>query len=156
LKGVKVCFFEYDSRNHLPISYATVGEMVTSTIDPQANLTLLDESNQNITAGNKLLMNWHARFGHLDFPAVQRILRQFPFLSAKFSAAAKCDLTDFRCEICQYAKAHRRTTHGKRTQGNEDRDGSLKAEHLGPGLRVSVDQFESRLLRRTRGSYGKP
>ena len=147
---------EYDSRNHLPIGYATVGDDLPPMIDPQANLSLLDESNQNITAGHRLLLNWHGRFGHLNFPAVQRILRQFPFVSAKFAAASKCDLTDFRCEICQYAKAHRRTTHGKRTQPNEERDGALKAEHLGPGVRVSVDHFESRLLGRTRDSYGKP
>ena len=101
-------------------------------------------------------MNWHTRFGHSNCPAVQRILRQFPFLLTKFAAAAKCDLTDFRCEICQYAKAHRRTTHGKWTQVNEERDGALKSEHLGPGVRVSVDHFESRILWRTRDSYGEP
>ena len=147
---------EYDDRNHLPIGYATVGDDLQPMINPQANLSLFDETNQNITAGHRLLLNWHGRFGHLNFPAVQRILRQFPFVSIKFAAAAKCDLTDFRCEICQYAKAHRRTTHGKRTQVNDERDGSLKAEHLGPGVRVSVDHFESRLLGRTRDSYGKP
>ncbi|KAI2499350.1 hypothetical protein MHU86_15132 [Fragilaria crotonensis] len=147
---------EYDSRNHLPIGYARVGDDVPPSIDPQANLTLFDDTNQNVTAGHRLLMNWHSRFGHLNFPAVQRILRQFPFVSVKFAAASKCDLTDFRCEICQYAKAYRRTTHGKRTQVNEERDGSLRAEHLGPGTRVSVDHFESRLLGRTRDSYGKP
>ena len=147
---------EYDSRNHLPIGYATIGEMHSPSITPhQANLALLDETNQNLTAGHKLLLNWHGRFGHLNFPAVQRILRQFPFQSAKFAAASKCDLTDLRCEICQYAKAHRRTTHGKRTQVNEERDGSLKAEHLGPGMRVSVDHFESRELGRTKDSFGK-
>jgi hypothetical protein len=78
-------------------------------------------------------------------------------VSANFAAASKCDLTDFCCEICQYAKeAHRRTTHGKRTQPNEERDGALKSEHLDPGSRVSVDHFESRLLGRTRDSYCKP
>ena len=147
---------EYAGRNHLPIGYATVGDDLQPTINPQANLSILDETNQNITAGHRLLLNWHGRFGHLNFPAVQRILRQFPFVSIKFAAAAKFDLTDFRCEVCQYAKAHRRTTHGKRTQANDDREGSLKAEHLGPGVRVSVDHFESRLLGRTRDSYGKP
>ena len=95
-------------------------------------------------------------FGHLNFPAVQRILCQFPFISVKFAAASKCDLTDFRCETCQDAKAHRRTTHGKRTQVNEKRDGSLRAEHLGPGACDSVDQFKSRLLGLTRDSFRKP
>jgi GAG-pre-integrase domain len=113
---------EYDPCNHLPIGYATVGDDVPPLIDPQANLTLFDDTNQNITAGHRLLMNWHGRFGHLNFLAVQRILRHFPFVSVKFAAASRCDLTDFRCEICQYAKAHHRTTHGKKTQLNEERD----------------------------------
>ena len=146
---------EYDQRNHLPIGYATVGNS-NPTISPQAHLLLLNDSNQNITVGHRLLLNWHNRFGHLNFPAVQRILRQFPFVAQKFAAAAKCDLTDLRCEICQYAKAHRRSTHGRTSHTNEECDGSLKAEHLGPGVRVSVDHFESRLLGRTRDSYGKP
>ena len=140
---------EYDDRNHLPIGYATVGDDLQPMINPQANCKTLRK------AIDWLLLNWHGRFGHLNFPALQRILRQFPFVSIKFAAAAKC-LTDFRCEICQYAKAHRRTTHGKRTQVNDEHDGSLKAEHLEPGVRVSVDHFESRLLGLTRDSYGKP
>lgn len=79
---------EYDSRNHLPIGYATVGDDLPPTINPQANLSLMDETNQNITAGHRLLLNWHGRFGHSNFSAVQRILRQFPFVSIKFAAAA--------------------------------------------------------------------
>ena len=155
-EGCQRLVVEYDSRNHLPIGYATIGAVSSPTITPlQANLALHDDTNQNITAGHKLLMNWHARFGHLNFQAVQRILRQFPFQSAKFAAASKCDLTDLRCEICQYAKAHRRTTHGKKTHVNEERDGSLKAEHLVPDAKVSVDHFESRELGRTQDSYGQ-
>ena len=147
---------DYDPRNHLPIGYATIGGISSPAINPQANLALVSDDNQNITAGHKLLLDWHARFGHLNFPAVQRILRHFPFISAKFAAASKCDLSDFRCAVCQFAKAYRRTTHGKTTHVNEERDGALKAEHLGPGARVSVDHFESRLLGRIVDSYGKP
>ena len=147
---------DYDPRNHLPIGYATIGGISSPAVNPQANLALVSDDNQNITAGHKLLLDWHARFGHLNFPAVQRILRQFPFISIKFAAASKCDLSDFRCALCQFAKAYRRTTHGKTTHVNEERDGALKAEHLGPGARVSVDHFESRLLGRIVDSYGKP
>jgi hypothetical protein len=80
---------EYDHRNHLPIGYATVGDDVPPLINPQANLTIFDDTNQNITAGHRLLMNCHGRCGHLNFPAVQRILRQFPFVSVKFAAASR-------------------------------------------------------------------
>jgi hypothetical protein len=118
---------EYDVQNHLPIGYATIGGTSARGIIQQANLALLDETNQDISAGHKLLMNWHGSFGHLNFPAAQRILRHFPFASDKFAADAKCDHTNFRCEICQFAKAHRRTTHGRLTHVNEERDGGLKS-----------------------------
>ena len=131
--GCQRLIVDYDSCNHLPTGYATIGKVSSPSNALEGNLALLDDANQNITAGHKLLMNWHGRFGYLNFPAVQRILRQFPFVSPKFAAASKCDLTDFRCEICQYAKAHRRKTHGKRTQVNEEQDGALKSEHLDPG-----------------------
>jgi hypothetical protein len=62
----------------------------SSTISSsQANLTLLNNSNQNLTSGHKLLLNWHNRFGNPNFLAVRRIVHQFPLVSA-------CDLTDLR------------------------------------------------------------
>jgi hypothetical protein len=48
---------EYDTRNHLPIGYAMVGDDASPLINPQTNLTLFDDANQNITAGHCLLMN---------------------------------------------------------------------------------------------------
>ena len=38
---------------------------------------------------------------------------------------------------------------------NLEHEGMIKAEHLGPGIRVSIDHFESRLLGQTFDSYGK-
>ena len=153
--GCPTLTIEYDERNHLPIGYGVAGANTPRTVDPHANLVLLDESNQNITSGQKLLLQWHYRFGHLNLPRVQGILRNFPFDILKFASAGKCDTTTLRCSICQYAKGHRRPTHGTTTKLNAERDGALTAEHLGPGTRVSVDHFESRLLGRTFDSYGK-
>ena len=78
---------------HYPIGYASTGTKVVgvSTSNPQLNLTLMDDENQNLTAGQKLLLHWHHRFGHLNMPAAQRILRAVPFLTEKFKAASKCD-----------------------------------------------------------------
>ena len=41
------------------------------------------------------------------------------------------------------------------THANEERDGNLKSEHLGPVVCASVDHFESRLLGQTVDSFGK-
>jgi hypothetical protein len=38
---------------------------------------------------------------------------------------------------------------------NPERDGALKADHLSPGISVSVNHFELRQRRRTCDSYGK-
>ena len=146
---------EYDEQNHLPIGYATTGTPPPLTVNPQANLVLLNKGYQNPTAGQKLLLQCHYRFGHLNLPRVQSILRYFPFDILKFASSGKCDITTLRCDICQFAKSHRHPTHRSRTTVNSERDGSLTAEHLGPGACVSVDHFESRVLGRTLDSYGK-
>jgi hypothetical protein len=124
-------------------------------VNRQVNALVFEEANQNLTAGQKILLQWHSRFGHLRFRRVQSILRLFPFSAIKYASASKCDISTLKCATCQYAKAHRRATHGSRTTVNPERDGSLTAEHLGPGKRVSVDHFESRLLGRTFDSFGK-
>ena len=69
---------EYDESNHLPIGYASVGCNPSPPVNPQANLLLLSEANQNLTAGQKILLQWHARFGHLNLRRVQAILRGVP------------------------------------------------------------------------------
>ena len=125
------------------------------TVKPQMNLTLVDDQNQNLTGGQKLLLQWHNRFGHLNFPSVQRILRAVPFLSTKVEAAAKCDLLKLKCSICEFAKGHRRAKKSVTQVINYERTGALKVENLKPGLLVSVDHFESRILGRNFDSYGK-
>ena len=68
-------------------------------LDLQMNLSIMDDQNQNMTGGQKLLLHWHHKFGCLNFPAVQRILRAVPFLSAKFGSASKCDLQTSRRSV---------------------------------------------------------
>ena len=119
------------------------------------NLTLIDDTNQNLTGGQKLLLQWHYRFGHLNLPAVQRILRALPFLSGKFEASSKCDVHSIKCDICEYAKAHRKAKKSITQSVNVERDGALKADSLKPGIQVSVDHFESRVLGRRFDTYGK-
>jgi hypothetical protein len=53
---------KYDARNSLPIGYARNGG---ATESPQVNLSIVNDENQNLTQGQKLLLSWHARFGHM-------------------------------------------------------------------------------------------
>jgi hypothetical protein len=155
LDGSSPLTIEYDDRNSLPIGYARFGADVPFLENAQMNLTIIDDANQNLTGGQKLLLQWHYRFGHLNLPAVQRILRAVPFLSEKFAAASKCDAHSLKCSICEYAKGHRRAKKNVTQVVNAERDGALKIDSLRPGLQVSVDHFESRVLGRTFDSFGK-
>ena len=125
-QGSAPLIVEYDDRNSLPIGYATIGPVANDKIRPQMNLTLLDEANQSMTAGQKLLLHWQHRFGHLNLPAVQRLLWAIPFLSAKFAAASKCDTASMRCEIYEFAKGHCRAKKSVKPTPNSQRDGALK------------------------------
>jgi hypothetical protein len=54
IDGRHLLTVEYDDRNSLPIGYAsTIGK----TPNPQLNLALMHESNQNLTGGQKLLLH---------------------------------------------------------------------------------------------------
>ena len=151
-EGCPCLTVEYDSSNHLPIWYAKIG----AGIAPQVNFALTNEGNQNNSAGQKLLLNWHSPLGHLNLPALQQILQAFPFIANQFASASKCDTLNLKYENCQYAKGHWCPTHSSIATSNPDRNGALKAEHLCPGVRVSVDHFKSRLLGQTFDSFGKP
>ena len=140
---------DYDPNNHLPIAVAKN----LSGSQAQINLTVLDESNQNLTAAQKLLLVWHARFGHKGFSTLQRILRLFPFGSERFKSASQCVIP--RCEVCEYSKAHRQPTYGHKQIINPETSGSLKRGDLTPGSSISVDHFESRLRGRTLTSLGR-
>jgi len=68
-------------------------------------LSLLPVDNQSLNGGQKVLLEWHYRFGYLGMNQVQYMLRQFPFVELKFSVAEKCDLAV--CEICEFDKTPR-------------------------------------------------
>jgi hypothetical protein len=50
-----------------------IGPVADNNLHPQMNLSLMDEANQNMTAGQKLLLHRQHRFGHLSLPAVCQI-----------------------------------------------------------------------------------
>jgi len=111
----------YSSKSNLPIGHAIVGSQDSN---PEVNLALLNEDNQNLTAGQRLLLEYHYRFGHTNMPLVQQILRTEGFPAGKFAAATRCPIP--RCAICEFAKGHRKSTKGTIHTPTPSRDGSLK------------------------------
>jgi hypothetical protein len=92
----------YFPKSGLPIAEAHCGP----TLEHQVNLSVLDEENINPTIGQKLLLEWHYRFGHLNFASVQHLLRHVPLIARRFADAVKCD--EPKCYVCQLAKQSRR------------------------------------------------
>ena len=129
---------EYSSNSNLPIGYAL---STPTESNSQVNIALLDEVNQNLTAGQKLLLEYHYKFGHTNMPLIQQILRSDAFPAGKFAAATKCQIP--KCAICDFAKGHRRPTRGKTHTPTQVRDGTLKINDLKVGSTISVDHFES-------------
>jgi hypothetical protein len=113
----------YDKRSSLPVVEVLVGPAP----EPTLNITgIMDDSNHNLTGGKKLLLDWHYRFSHLNFQALQSVLRRVPFLAKRFAAAFKCDPP--KCEVCELAKAKRRAKKAP------ERVGALNENRLSPGL----------------------
>ena len=112
-KGGPTLTILYNKHNQLPIRYAIAGQNVNPPINPQANVLLLNDYNQNLTSGQKLLLQLHARFGHLNFRRVQSILHGFPFAVIKYSASAskKCDTATVLSVSMQKRKVVRLMDH---------------------------------------------
>ena len=149
-EGLPQLEIEYDSRSNLPI--ATCRNQ--AIISPQLNLCVSTESNQNITPAARLLLQWHYRYGHKCCSFIQHLFLSAPFASQKYLAAAKCFPIP-KCDICEFAKAHRTPTKGTISKINPKSDGALKDKHLRAGSGVSVDHYESRLKGRSYTSFGK-
>jgi hypothetical protein len=149
LNDYPVISVPYDSRSSLSISEALCGPEP----EPTVNISILEDSNKNLTAGQRLLLEWHYIFCHLNYQSLRYVIRRAPFVAKRFAAAVKCD--DQQCEICELAKAKRRPKKALTQIRNPERDEALKADHLSPGLRVSVNHFECRQRGRTCDSYGK-
>ena len=105
-------YLEYKDKPIITIKYPTesnlpIAPTLTVSTDQarQVNLTLLDEANQNLTAGPKVLLEYHYRFGHINMPLVQLKLRSEGFPTGEFAAASKCQVP--KCSICEFSREHR-------------------------------------------------
>ena len=99
---------DFDSNSHLPTGLAKNQSQLGSPI--QANLAILSDENQNLTPAQKLLLEWHFRFGHKSMQAIQRYFRNAPFVGDRLKAAGKCVCP--QCATCEFAKGHRQPTKG--------------------------------------------
>ena len=130
---------------------------------------VLDPRNANLSKSQKRLLLDHFRFGHVSMKIIQSLYREpsdedTPFIDVT-SNCPPCVQPTVReqltcpipkCEICEIARARRRSAGAKRSQPT-DSVPSLRVDDLEPGDCFSVDQYESSVrgrLPHTRGREG--
>jgi hypothetical protein len=97
----------------LPIAEVLIGPEPEPTVNLDG---ILSDSNHILTGGQKLLLEWHYIFAHLNFQALQSVLRRVPCVAKRFSVAVKC--APFKCEVCELAKGKRRAKKAETTAKN--------------------------------------
>ena len=147
----------YAKANNLPMSMM-YNEATVARRTQELHLCVTDASNQNLTEAQKELLRWHFRLGHLNFEAIQLVLRSGALATSEGAkilhrAASKC--AHPRCASCQFGKQKRRPTPSKVARPVASNEGAIKQEDLLPGQRVSVDHFICHTKGRLYTSKGK-
>ena len=122
-------------------------------------LSEVHESNKNLTNPEKELLRWHQRLGHINFKQVKFLLNQGILAESQTQrslhrAAAQVRSTP-KCAACLFAKQQRRPTAGRTTTTVRDQQGTLSADQLLPGQKISVDHFASSTKGRLFSSSGR-
>jgi hypothetical protein len=99
--GTKTISVPHDHQSRLPILHCFKDAMKTA--ESLAMVCITDESNQNLTSLQKLLIQWHWRLGHLGFQQLQWIARQEWFGEALKSIGSST-VQPPKCGSCQFGK----------------------------------------------------
>jgi hypothetical protein len=135
-------------------------------------ITVLDEANQHLSAGQKSILLWYQRLGHVGFQHIKKLIQTcdpkhgvLPFntddcppclpLPSGLHKDAVILAQSPVCLACEVANAHRRGPATIKTSKIQTKELSLKTNNLSPGDCVSIDHYDcperGRLLR----TYGK-
>jgi GAG-pre-integrase domain len=108
------------------------------------------DNNQNLSEGQKELLKWHFRLGHLNARQIQVLLKTHILGKTRLiTAASNCTVP--KCASCQFGKG-RKTPSSTSTHTPT---GTLKGNDLYPGQCISADHFHSSSKGRTLESRGK-
>ena len=166
-KPIHVIPVKFDPRSNLPVALARLPEdnhygefsfcapsqSQESESKLNATVCLTEEANANLTSSQKELLRWHYKLGHVSFRQIQWLIRNKKLSTiGSYKAVANCTIP--KCASCEFGKASRRPTRATKTQSKEDKELSLKKDHLYPGQQVSTDHFVSAVPGRTYSSRG--
>jgi Reverse transcriptase (RNA-dependent DNA polymerase) len=132
----------FQGHNNLPTT------LIVNEQGVQANAAAIhncvtQEANQNLSAAQKELLQWHFKSAHKDMEAIKLVLASGALASSEgqkalHRAASKCPTP--KCASCQYSKQRATSTPGS-TSRPDGSAGNLSKGDLFPGERVSVDHF---------------
>jgi len=116
-------------------------------------ISVVDETNANLTSEKKELLGWHWKLGHIGFDWLRRLMRprnvdndpndpKFlkPVILTNFAQTRSCP--DPLCAACQIARMHRRGAGTSIESKRKEKLMKLRQGHLHPGQVVSLDQYE--------------
>jgi hypothetical protein len=124
----------YNNNTHLPRIDAYKCALQSSNAIAAIGC-VTEETNQNLTPQQKILLKWHFRLAHIGFATVQW-LGQNGMLGAFGEQMGAARLLAPKCAACQYNKQGRTPipTH----HSTKDPVGSLTKEKLEPGQRDRI------------------
>jgi hypothetical protein len=125
-----------------------------------ASISCASNSNMNLSPAQRELLKWHCRLGHLSMKQTQFLMRTGVLAHSEKTRqlqiqASKSSTHLPMCAACQFAKQRQRSAPGTTKKVVKDRQGVMKADHLLPGQRVSVDHFVCSTKGRLTHTQGK-
>ena len=126
---------------------------------PQANPSVLDEWNKNISSAQKELLLWHQKLCHQDMRKVQRLMSgERPMIPTRHRRTKNPEILEgqtgkLQCVSCNLGKMKRQAP--KTDVSRRTKDMAIRANDLKPGEGISIDQFQSTLPGRLPNTKGK-
>ena len=125
-----------------------------------ATISVVHDSNLNLTPSQKFFLQWHWRLGHPGFAKLTYLFRSGVLSNSESSRrmikSVLSSVTSVpKCAACMFGKQRRLPAPGVKHNTINERIGVLKQEHLNPGDEFSIDHFYSSVHGRLFSSKGK-
>jgi hypothetical protein len=121
----------------------------------KAMTNVVNNSNKNLTAYQKIWMQWHIKLGHLGFAHVQK-LGLGGFLDKLALGLGRTLITEQpKCSACQYGKQTRSPDKTTTTKKNPESEGALLKGASKPGSKTFSDQLISKVKGRLLHTAGR-
>jgi hypothetical protein len=141
----------YDPLTFLPTIRA-YKDAISTAISLGLSGCVTEETNQNLSPKQKLLLRFHHKLGHIGFATIQWLGRQ-GWLGSTGVKMGHSNLPAPKCAACLYGKQGRTPCPSKHSKSEPS--GALTKNQLFPGQLIFSDQYQSSVDGRTHNRAGK-